>query len=115
PPLASARARRRRLIEEPDLIHSAPEELLRVFAPVTMAREVIEDTVIGGCPMRTGDRVLLPFPSGTRDPAVFDQPDRVILDREVNPHFAFGLGPPRPLGPSLSPIDLPVTSPTLPR
>ena len=54
---------RRRLIEEPDLIHSATEEFLRVFAPVTMAREVFEDTVIGGCPMHTGDRVLLPFPS----------------------------------------------------
>ena len=100
---------RRRLIEEPDLIHSATEEFLRVFAPVTMAREVIEDTVIGGCPMRTGDRVLLPFPSGNRDPAVFDQPDRVILDREINRHFAFGVGIHRCLGSNLARMELRVT------
>ena len=89
---------RRRLIDEPDLIHSATEEFLRVFAPVTMAREVIEDTVVGGCPMKKGDRVLLPFPAGNRDPAVFDQPDKVTLDREVNRHFAFGVGIHRCLG-----------------
>jgi cytochrome P450 len=68
---------RRRLVDNPTLIYSATEEFLRVFAPVTMAREVAEDMVIGGCPMREGDRVLPPFPSGNRDPDAFDHPKRV--------------------------------------
>ena len=100
---------RRRLIDEPGLINSATEEFLRVFAPVTMAREVIEDTVVGGCPMKKGDRVLLPFPAGNRDPDVFDQPDQVTLDREVNRHFAFGVGIHRCLGSNLARMELRVT------
>ena len=88
---------RRRLVDEPGLIHSATEEFLRAFAPVTMAREVVEDTVVGGCPMQRGDRVLLPFPSGNRDPDAFDQPDQVILDRRDQPALRVrGRHPPLP-------------------
>lgn len=97
---------RRRLRDEPDLINSATEEFLRVFAPVTMAREVIEDTEVGGCPMRKGDRLLLPFPSGNRDPEIFDRPDNVVLDREANRHFAFGVGIHRCLGSNLARMEL---------
>jgi cytochrome P450 len=100
---------RRRLVDEPGLIHSATEEFLRAFAPVTMAREVVEDTVVGGCPMRRGDRVLLPFPSGNRDPEAFDHPNRVILDRVINRHFAFGVGIHRCLGSNLARMELRVT------
>jgi cytochrome P450 len=100
---------RRRLIDEPGLIHSATEEFLRAFAPVTMAREVVEDTVIGGCPMRKGERVLLPFPAGNRDPEAFEQPDQVIIDRAVNRHFAFGVGIHRCLGSNLARMELRVT------
>ena len=107
--LATHADHRRRLIAEPGLIHSATEEFLRAFAPVTMAREVIEDTVVGGCPMRRGDRVLLPFPSGNRDPDAFDQPDEVILDRALNRHFAFGVGIHRCLGSNLARMELRVT------
>ena len=95
-----------RLRTEPDLIHTATEEFLRAFAPVTMAREVIEDTEIGGCPMRKGDRVLLPFPSGNRDPNAFDRPDDVVLDRQANRHFAFGVGIHRCLGSNLARMEL---------
>ena len=97
---------RHRLRTEPDLIHTATEEFLRAFAPVTMAREVIEDTEIGGCPMRKGDRVLLPFPSGNRDPNAFDRPDDVVLDRQANRHFAFGVGIHRCLGSNLARMEL---------
>jgi cytochrome P450 len=107
--LATHPGDRRRLVAEPGLIHSATEEFLRAFAPVTMAREVIEDTVVGGCPMQRGDRVLLPFPSGNRDPDAFDQPDEVILDRAVNRHFAFGVGIHRCLGSNLARMELRVT------
>ena len=100
---------RRRLVEEPALIESATEEFLRAFAPVTMAREVVEDTVVGGCPMRQGDRVLLPFPAGNRDPDAFEHPDQVILDRAANRHFAFGVGIHRCLGSNLARMELRVT------
>ena len=73
------------------------------------ARSAGEDTVVGGCPMKKGDRVLLPFPAGNRDPDVFDQPDQVTLDREVNRHFAFGVGIHRCLGSNLARMELRVT------
>lgn len=97
---------RRRLVAEPHLMPSAVEEFLRVFAPVTMAREVAADITIGGCPMRQGDRLLMPFPSGNRDPRVFDDPDRVVLDRDLNRHFAFGIGIHRCLGSNLARMEL---------
>lgn len=107
--LATHPGDRRRLVDEPGLIHSATEEFLRAFAPVTMAREVVEDTVVGGCPMRQGERVLLPFPSGNRDPDAFEHPDRVIIDRAINRHIAFGVGIHRCLGSNLARMELRVT------
>ncbi|QGG93993.1 cytochrome P450 [Actinomarinicola tropica] len=104
--LATHPDNRQRLIDDPTLIHTATEEFLRVFAPVTMAREVVEDTEIGRCPMRTGDRLLLPSPAANRDPEVFDRPDDVVLDREVNRHFAFGVGIHRCLGSNLARMEL---------
>jgi len=104
--LATHPDHRQRLIDDPALIHPATEEFLRVFAPVTMAREVAEDTVIGGCPMRKGERLLLPFPAGNRDPEAFDRPNEVILDREANRHFAFGVGIHRCLGSNLARMEL---------
>jgi cytochrome P450 len=100
---------RHRLTREPELIDRATEEFLRVFAPVTMAREVVEDTVVNGCPMRRGDKVLLAFPSGNRDPEAFSNADRVVLDREVNRHYAFGVGIHRCLGSNLARMELRVT------
>ena len=47
---------------------TAIEELLRAYSPVTMAREVTEDVVYAGCPMKAGDKVLMNFPAANRDP-----------------------------------------------
>jgi cytochrome P450 len=90
--LAKAPADRQRLVAEPDLLPTAMEELLRAYAPVTMARLVKDDTDFNGCPMKANDFVLLPFPAANRDPEAFERADEVILDREVNRHAAFGLG-----------------------
>src|SRR5215204_3083403 len=59
---------RRRLRSEPDLLPTAIEELLRAYAPVTMARMVAKDHDFHGCPMKTAEWVLLPFPAAHRDP-----------------------------------------------
>ncbi len=96
----------RRMVSEPDLMPSAVEELLRAYAPVTMARLVAEDFELRGCPMKEGDWLLLPFPSANRDPEVFPDAEDVILDRAENRHAAFGLGIHRCLGSNLARMEM---------
>jgi cytochrome P450 len=97
---------RRRLVEEPELLPTAIEELLRAYAPVTMARLVKDDFTFEGCPMRRDDWVLLSFPAANRDPAAFDRAGEVVIDREVNRHLAFGLGIHRCVGSNLARMEL---------
>jgi cytochrome P450 len=95
-----------RLVQDPELLSTAVEEMLRAYAPVTMARTVAKDVEIGGCPMKEGDWVLLPFPAANRDPAVFERADEVLIDREVNRHAAFGLGIHRCVGSNLARMEV---------
>lgn len=104
--LARTPADRQRLVDEPELLPTAIEELLRAYAPVTMARLVREDVDWHGCPMKAEEFVLLPFPAANRDPAVFENPDEVVIDREVNRHSAFGLGIHRCAGSHLARMEL---------
>jgi cytochrome P450 len=104
--LAKTPADRERLVAEPELLPTAMEELLRAYAPVTMARLVKEDMEWHGCPMKAEEWVLLSFPSANRDPDAFDRPDEVILDREENRHAAFGLGVHRCAGSHLARMEL---------
>lgn len=97
---------RERLVAEPDLIPTAIEEFLRAYAPVTMARLVKDDFDFHGCPMKSDDWVLLPFPSANRDPEAFERADEVIIDRSENRHAAFGLGIHRCLGSNLARLEL---------
>src|SRR5258708_7584242 len=69
--LAKTPADRARLIAEPELLPTAIEEFLRAYAPVTMAREVMKETVVRGCPAKPGHMVLLPFPAPTPLPPSF--------------------------------------------
>jgi cytochrome P450 len=104
--LAKTPPDRERLVKEPELLPVAIEELLRAYAPVTMARLVREDMEWNGCPMKAEEWVLLSFPSANRDPETFDRPDEVIIDREVNRHSAFGLGMHRCAGSHLARMEL---------
>lgn len=97
---------RKRLIADPDVMPFAIEELLRAYAPVTMARKVLEEVEIGGCPMQPGDWVLLPFPAANRDPEFWDRPDEVIIDRAENRHATFGLGIHRCAGSNLARMEM---------
>src|SRR5450631_342669 len=106
--LAKTPADRERLIAEPELMPSAVEELLRAYAPVTMAREVMKDTVISGCPVKSGNMVLLSFPAANRDPAMFPDADKVVIDRKENRHAAFGLGIHRCVGSNLARMEMTV-------
>jgi cytochrome P450 len=97
---------RRRLVDEPEVMTFAVEELLRVYAPVTMARIVAKETEVRGCPMAPGDWVLLPFPSANRDPEFFEDAGEFVIDRHKNRHAAFGLGIHRCLGSNLARMEL---------
>ncbi len=97
-----------RLRDEPELMTSAVEEFLRFYSPVTMARYVTEDTEFNGCPMQEGDKVLMAFPAGNHDPAMFEDADRFIIDRAKNRHFAFGSGIHRCLGSNLARMEIKV-------
>lgn len=96
----------RRLRDEPALMSTAIEEFLRFYAPVTMARLVAQDHDFHGCPMKTDDWVLLPFPAANLDPREFPRADEVVLDRAENRHAAFGLGIHRCLGSNLARLEL---------
>jgi len=106
--LAKTPQDRRRLVAEPALMPTAVEELLRAYAPVTMAREVVKETSINGCAFKPGQMVLLSFPAACRDPAVFPDADKVVIDRKENRHAAFGLGIHRCVGSNLARMELTV-------
>ncbi len=106
--LAKTPSDRERLIAEPGLMPTAVEELLRAYSPVTMAREVMKETTISGCPVKPGNMVLLSFPAANRDPAMFPDADKVVLDRKENRHAAFGLGIHRCVGSNLARMEMTV-------
>jgi cytochrome P450 len=99
---------RRRLLDEPELLPTAVEELLRVYSPVTMGRLATEDVTIDGVTIPAGSRVLLNFPAANRDPEVFPDPDTVVIDRAHNRHVAFGIGIHRCAGSNLARMEMQV-------
>jgi cytochrome P450 len=106
--LAKTPADRERLLAEPALLPTAIEEFLRAYSPVTMAREVVKETTVSGCPIKPGNMVLLSFPAANRDPAMFADADKVIIDRKENRHAAFGLGIHRCIGSNLARMEMTV-------
>lgn len=90
---------RQRLLDQPELLGEAIEELLRIDSPVqALARTVAHDTELGGVELREGDRCLLAWAAANRDPSQFPDPDEVDLEREGNRHLTFGVGLHRCLG-----------------
>ncbi len=84
----------------------ASEEVLRYYAPVTMARKVIADTEVAGCPVHAGDQMLLTFPAANHDPDAFEAPEQFRIDRARNRHVAFGMGIHRCVGSNLARLEL---------
>jgi cytochrome P450 len=73
-----------------------------------MAREVMKETVVSGCPVKPGNMVLLSFPAANRDPTMFPDADKVVIDRKENRHAAFGLGIHRCVGSNLARMEMTV-------
>ena len=84
----------RLLRQQPELIRSATEELLRYVNPVEEATEryAREDVTLHGVTIPQGQMVLAVLASANRDPQVFSDPDQLDLARADNKHVAFGLG-----------------------
>jgi len=106
--LASHDDDRRRLVNEPDLWNTAVEELLRFYAPVTMARNAAEDVQYGGVEFKKGDKILMNFPGANHDPDHFEDAHEVHLDRQRNRHVAFGIGIHRCAGSNLARMEMEV-------
>ena len=102
---------RRMLVENPDIIPSAVEELLRWETPVP---NVPRMATTDGCPVAghtipQGSFVLVNVGAANVDPAEYDDPMDVRFDRDVNRHLAFGGGVHRCLGSHLARRELRVT------
>jgi cytochrome P450 len=97
------RGHRQRLIDDPSLLPSAVEEMLRFEAPqFALARTATRDVEVGGQQIKEGDKLLLVWASGNRDSDMFADPDDVDLERFPNRHMTFGLGAHRCLGSTLA-------------
>ena len=81
------------LREQPEIIRSAVEELLRFESPVQFTARVLkEDIEVCGQPIRKGWTVLCMLGAANRDPKQFEEPNRLDLKRLNNQHLAFGAG-----------------------
>jgi cholest-4-en-3-one 26-monooxygenase len=97
------------LRDDPATIAVGVEELLRWVSPIkNMARTVTRDVPLHGQTLRAGDQVILMYPAVNRDPRVFDDPERLDVRRDPNPHLAFGFGPHFCLGAALARLELQV-------
>jgi cytochrome P450 len=100
--LARTPAAQAELRAHPERVPAAAEEFLRMLSPVQgMARTCLRDTVVRGQEIREGERVVLVFGAGNRDPEAFEDPDTIRFDRTKNRHLAFGGGIHRCLGSNL--------------
>ncbi|MGD0245658.1 MAG: cytochrome P450 [Streptosporangiaceae bacterium] len=100
-----------RLRADPGLILTAVEELLRYviisgsgFVP--LARITREEVHLGGVTIPAGETVLPSFNTANRDPAAFDDPDRLDVGRAPRTHLGFGAGTHHCLGAQLARMEL---------
>lgn len=90
----------------PDGMETAVEEFLRYDSPIlSVGRMVKEETELGGKQLSAGERVFFMLLSANRDEEVFDDPTRLDVTRNPNPHMAFGKGPHFCLGTPLARIE----------
>ncbi len=84
---------RERLSRERDtLLDSATEEFLRFYTPAPGdGRTFSDDVEIEGTQFKEGERLWISWAMANRDPSVFEDPNKIIMDRKGNRHFSFGL------------------------
>jgi cholest-4-en-3-one 26-monooxygenase len=81
------------LRQDPELVTSAADEIVRWVTPVMdFRRQVMKDVELGGVQMRKGDKVIMYYVSANRDEAAFEDPFAFDIARDPNPHVGFGGG-----------------------
>jgi cytochrome P450 len=96
-----------RLRDDPGLIDSAVDEIIRWVTPVKhFMRNATEDYEVSGHRFQAGDMLLLSYPSANRDEDVFDDPFAFDVGRSPNPHLAFGFGAHYCLGAKLAKMEI---------
>ena len=97
----------RRLREDPTLLATAVEEMVRWTSPSpSKRRTATRDTVLGGHRVRAGDKVLVWEGSANRDESIFPRADCFDVGRKPNPHLGFGQGVHYCLGANLARLEL---------
>lgn len=101
--------------EDPALMPKAVEELLRYFTPLEhmTCRVATEDVEIGGVLVPAGDGVIVGGQIADRDPAVYEDPDRLLVERGNRRHLAFGHGPHQCIGQNVARVELEIVYETL--
>ena len=85
----------RRLVDDPGLIPTAAEEIVRWVSPVNLFRRTaVSDSELGGQAISEGDKVVVFYTSANRDENVFAESQQFDVGRAVNPHVGFGGGGP---------------------
>ncbi|WP_436792540.1 cytochrome P450 [Actinospongicola halichondriae] len=98
---------KQKLLDDPDLIDLAIDEIVRYVAPVlSFHRTVTEAHTYKGVDFVPGDRILMLYQSANRDETVFDDPDEFRIDRNPNPHLGFGIGTHYCMGANLAKAEL---------
>jgi len=97
------------LRENPELIATAVEEFLRYESPVQWnGRLAVEDVDVAGVRIQRGDLVSIGHGPANRDPAHFEDPDRLNITRSPNRHLAFGHGIHFCVGAALARLEAPI-------
>jgi cytochrome P450 len=96
-----------KLRDDPALVQTAVEEIVRWVSPVIQfCRTPVEDVEISGVRIRAGQACCLFYPSANRDEDVFEDPFSFRVDRSPNDHYAFGIGVHFCLGANLARMEL---------
>jgi cytochrome P450 len=98
----------RKLRDDPGLIPGMVSEIIRYVTPVIhMRRTAKEDAELGGKRIKKGDKVVIWYVSGNRDPEAIEDPDKFIIDRpRPRQHLSFGFGIHRCVGNRLAELQL---------
>lgn len=97
----------KRLKENPALLNSAVDEMIRWVTPVQhFMRTATEDYVLRGKQIKAGQALSLLYLSGNRDDDVFPDPFAFKIDRDPNRHVAFGYGAHVCLGQHLAKMEI---------
>ena len=99
---------RKKLQENPELASNAVQEIIRWQTPLAhMRRTALEDTDLFGHQIKKGDKLIMWYISANRDEEVFENPDKLIVDREnARRHLAFGYGIHRCVGARLAELQI---------